>query len=58
MSDIAKKVVDSFHHVGTKSLKFKLLDPIEYSGNHFYPLQVIKESINMEIPDPNGPANN
>lgn len=53
MSDIAKKVVESFHHIGTKSLKFKLLDAIEYESKYFFPLEVIKESINMDIPDPN-----
>ncbi|MBV7268396.1 hypothetical protein [Winogradskyella luteola] len=54
MSDIAKKITESFHHLGTKSLKFKLLESIEYESKKYYPLEVIKESIEMEIPDPNG----
>jgi hypothetical protein len=54
MTDIAKKIINSFYHEGTKSLKFKLLEAVEYEGDKYYPLQVIKESIEMNIPNPNG----
>jgi len=55
LSDVAKKIIKSFHHEGTKSLKFKLQQPIEHNGKKFWKLEIIKESIEMQIPDPNGP---
>lgn len=51
---VASSVIESYHHIGEKTLKFRMLEPINYNGEQYYPLEVIKESINMDIPDPNG----
>ena len=52
--DLASSLINSFHHIGSKSLKFELLPAIEFEQEKYYPLKVIKESIEMEIPDANG----
>jgi len=49
LTDIAHKITTSFlHEKGI--LKFKLLDAIKVEGLEFYPLEVIKTSINIELP--------
>lgn len=53
--DIAQKIIRSFHHEGKQSLKFNLQQPVNYQGKKFWKLEVVKESIEMKIPDPNGP---
>lgn len=52
--DIAESIIKSYYHIGKTSLKFELLPAIKFEGLDFYPLKLIKESLKMEIPNPNG----
>lgn len=54
MKDIADKILGSYYHVGDKSLKFNLKEAVEFEGSKYFPLELIKDSLEMEIPDPNG----
>lgn len=55
LSDIAEKIIQSFYHIGDTSLKFTLASPVYFNNAQVFKLQLIKESLVMDIPNPNGP---
>lgn len=55
LNDIASQITGSFYHEGKTSLKFTLSEPITYNNGPLYQLKLVKESLVMHIPNPNGP---
>tara|TARA_R100001369_G_scaffold91021_3_gene131109 strand:+ start:2900 stop:3337 length:438 start_codon:yes stop_codon:yes gene_type:complete len=50
LGDIGQQIKDSYGHEGKKALAFKVLEAVEYEGEKYFPLDLINDTLEFQMP--------